>query len=152
MKKKAKKVEVLKQKVGKLKEIIKELRKKLEQADKAHRRNKNKRARVQGRNPLPKEEVTTNSVGTQTNPEEIVVEETVAQNEEVIALETQENMTAIEEIDAKVQTDTLVLEEIAQLLEQNATIRRLEEELMQSQQTLVQNINELLTMEKHQAL
>jgi flagellin-specific chaperone FliS len=48
LKKKAKKVEVLKQKVGKLKEIIKELRKQLEQEDKAHRRKKNKRARMQG--------------------------------------------------------------------------------------------------------
>jgi hypothetical protein len=63
LKKKAKKVEVLKQKVGKLKEIIKELRKQLEQADKAHRRKKNKRARMQGRNPLPKEAFSTNSVG-----------------------------------------------------------------------------------------
>jgi hypothetical protein len=43
--------------VGKLKEIIKKLRKKLEQVDKAQRRKKNKRARVQGRNPLPKEAV-----------------------------------------------------------------------------------------------
>jgi hypothetical protein len=80
--------------VGKLKEIIKELRKQLEQVDKAHRRKKNKRARVQGRNPLPKEVVSTNFVGIQTNPEEIVVEETVAQNEELIPIETQENMTA----------------------------------------------------------
>jgi hypothetical protein len=51
-----------------------------------------------------------------------------------------------------VQKDTPVLEEIAQLLEKNATIRRLEEELMQSQQTLAQNKNELLTIVEHQAL
>jgi hypothetical protein len=73
LKKKAKKVEVLKQKVSKLKEIIKELRKQLEQEDKAHRRKKNKRARVKGRNPLPKEAVSTNSIGIQINPKEIVV-------------------------------------------------------------------------------
>jgi hypothetical protein len=64
------------------------LRKQIEQADKAHRRKKNKRARMQGRNPLPKEAVTTNSVGIQTDPEEIVIEEAVAQNEDVIPLET----------------------------------------------------------------
>jgi hypothetical protein len=63
LKKKAKKAEVLKKKVVKLKEIIKELRKQLEQADKTHKRNKNKRVRVQGRNPLPKEAVSTNSAG-----------------------------------------------------------------------------------------
>jgi hypothetical protein len=61
---KVKKVEALKLKVGKLKEIIKELRKQLEQADKSHKRKKNKRSRVQGRNPLPKRTVTTNSMGT----------------------------------------------------------------------------------------
>jgi hypothetical protein len=55
---------------------------------------------VKGRNPLPKEAVNTNYVGIQTDLEEIVVEETVAQNEEVIPLETQENMTATEAIDA----------------------------------------------------
>jgi Ni,Fe-hydrogenase III large subunit len=78
LKKKAKKVEVLKQKVVKLKEIIKELRKQLEQVDKAHKRKKNKKARVQGKNPLPKEAVSTNYVGIQTGPEEIIVEETLA--------------------------------------------------------------------------
>jgi hypothetical protein len=46
LKKKAKKAEALKQKLVKLKEIIKELRKQLEQTNKAHRRKKNKRARV----------------------------------------------------------------------------------------------------------
>jgi hypothetical protein len=107
---------------------------------------------VQGRNPLPKEAVSTNYVGIQTDPEEIVVEETIAQNEEEIPLETQENMTTTEAIDVEVQIDTPILEEISQLLEQNATIRRLEEELMQSQETLVQNRNELLTMAEHQAL
>ena len=130
LRKKAKKAEVLKQKVGKLKEIIKEFRNQLEQADKAHRRKKNKRVRVQGRNPLPREAISTNSVGIRTDPEEIVVEEIVAQNEEAISLETQENMTATEAIDIEVQTDTPILEDIAQILEQNATIRRLEEELM----------------------
>jgi hypothetical protein len=104
---------------------------------------------VQGRNPLPKEAVNTNYVGIQKDPEEIVVEETTAQNEEAIPLETQENMTATETIDAKAHTGIPVLEKIDQLLENNATIRRLEEELMQSQQTLVQNINELLTMVEH---
>jgi hypothetical protein len=117
LKKKAKKAEVLKQKVVKLKEIIKELRKQLEQENKDHRRKKNKRARVQGRNPLPKEAVSTNFVGIQIDPEEIVVEETIAQNEEAPPLETQENMTATEAIDAEVQTCTSILEEIAQLLE-----------------------------------
>jgi hypothetical protein len=43
---------------------------------------------VQGRNPLPKEAVSTNSIWIQTDPEEIVIEETVAQNDEVIPLET----------------------------------------------------------------
>jgi hypothetical protein len=123
LKKKAKKDEVLKKKVGKLKEIIKELRKQIEQADKARRRKKKKRARVQGRNPLPKEVVTTNSVGTLTNPEEIVVEGAVAQNEEVIPIETQEMMIATKTIDVDVQTYTPVLEETTQLLEKNATIR-----------------------------
>jgi hypothetical protein len=61
-------------------------------------------------------------------------------------------MTATETIDAEVQIDILVLEEITQLLEQNATIRRLKEELMQSQQTLAQNRNELLTMAENQTL
>jgi hypothetical protein len=139
---KDKKVEALRLKVGKLREIIKELRKQLEQADKAHQRNKNKRPRMQGRNPLPKREVTTNSVGIQTDPEEITVEDAVAQHEQVILLET---------VDAEVQTYTLVSEGIAQSLEQDATIRRLEEELMQSQQSLIQNINELMTMAEHQA-
>ena len=69
LKRKVKKVEALKLKVGKLRKIIKELRKQLEKEDKAHRRKKDKRARVQGRNPLPKEAVTTNFVGIQTNLE-----------------------------------------------------------------------------------
>jgi hypothetical protein len=46
LKKNAKKDEVLKRKVGELKEIIKELRKQLEKKDKAHRRKKDKRAIV----------------------------------------------------------------------------------------------------------
>jgi hypothetical protein len=73
LKKKAKKAEVLKKKVAKLKEIIKELSKQLEQIDKSHKRKKNKRAKVQGRKPLPKEAVNTNSVGIHIDPEEIVV-------------------------------------------------------------------------------
>jgi hypothetical protein len=44
---------------------------------------------VQGRNPLPKEVVSKNFVGIQIDPEEIVVEETIAQNEEAIHLEEQ---------------------------------------------------------------
>jgi len=64
LKTRAKKVQVLKKKVGKLGEIIKELRKQQEQANKDHKIKKNKRPGVQGRNPLPKRAVTTNSVGT----------------------------------------------------------------------------------------
>jgi hypothetical protein len=71
-------------KVGKLNGIIKELRKHLEQENKAHQRKKNKRSRVQGRNPLPKRIVTTNSKGTHADPEEITIEDEVSQNEEVI--------------------------------------------------------------------
>jgi hypothetical protein len=142
LKKKAKRVVVLKQKVGKLKEIIKELRKQLELADNIHRRKKNKRGRMQGRNPLPKKAVSTTSVGIQTNLEELVVEEAVVQDEDVIPVETQEM------VDAEIQTDTLILEETTQLFEQNATIRRLEEELLQSQQTLTQKRDELLTITK----
>jgi hypothetical protein len=138
LKKKVKKAEVLKQKVVKIKEIIKELRKQLEHIDKSHKRKKNKRAKVQGRNPLAKEAINTNSVGIQIDHEEIVVEKTVAQNEEAPPLETQENMIATEAINAEVK--------IAQLLEHNATIKRLEVELMHSQQTLIQNKSELLTM------
>jgi hypothetical protein len=42
-------------------------------------------------------------------------------------------MTTTEKIDVEMQTDTPVLEETTQLLEKNAIIRRLKEELMQSQ-------------------
>jgi len=142
LKRKAKKVEALKLKVGKLKEIIKELTKQLEQEDNVHQRKKNKRSRVQGRNPLPTRAVTTNSVGTQTDPEEITIEDAVAQNEEVIPLET---------VDAEVQIDTPVSEEISQSIEQDSTIRRLEEELIHSQQILIQSRNELMTMAEHLA-
>jgi hypothetical protein len=100
------------------------LRKHLEQEDKTHQRKKNKRLKAQGIKSLPKRAVTTNSVGTQIDPEEIIIEDAVDQNEEVIPLEN---------VDVEVQTDTLVSKEIAQPLEQDATIRRLEEELMQSQ-------------------
>jgi hypothetical protein len=53
-------------------------------------------------------------------------------------------MIATEEIDAEVQT--------THLLEKNATIRRLEEELMHSQQAMFQNRSELLTIVEHQEL
>jgi hypothetical protein len=68
LKKKAKRVVILKQKVGKLKEIIKELRKQLELVDKIHKRKKNKKGRMQGRNPLPKKAASTTSIGIQTYP------------------------------------------------------------------------------------
>jgi DNA anti-recombination protein RmuC len=64
LKRRVKRIKVLKQKVGRLKEIIKELRKQLEQADKAYERKKTKRPRTQGRNPLPRRTVHTSSVGT----------------------------------------------------------------------------------------
>jgi hypothetical protein len=51
-------------------------------------------------------------------------------------------------VDTEIQTDTLILEETTQIFEQNATIRRLEEELLQSQQTLTQNRGELLMITK----
>jgi len=63
LKRRVKRIKVLKKKVGKLKEIIKELRKQLEQADKAHEIKKTKRHRAQGRNPLPRRVVQTSSVG-----------------------------------------------------------------------------------------
>ena len=66
MRKRVKKIKVLKQKVGRLKETIRQLRKQLEQAEKSHEKKKSKRARVQGRNPLPRMIVHTNFVGTQT--------------------------------------------------------------------------------------
>ena len=81
-------------------------------------------------------------MGTQTDPEEITIEDAVAQNEEVIPLET---------IDVEVQRDTLVSEEIPQSLEQDPTIRRLEEELIHSQQILIQSKNELMTMAENLA-
>jgi predicted nucleic acid-binding Zn-ribbon protein len=61
---KVKRIKVLKKKFGRLKELIKELRKKLEKAHKAHERNKSKRPRTQGRNPLPRRSVHTSYVGT----------------------------------------------------------------------------------------
>jgi predicted nucleic acid-binding Zn-ribbon protein len=66
LRKRVKKIKVLKQKVGRLKETIRQLRKQLEQVDKAHKKNKSKRARLQGRNPLLGRTVHTNYVGTQT--------------------------------------------------------------------------------------
>jgi hypothetical protein len=112
----------------------------LELVDKTHKRKKNKRGRVQGRNPLPKQATSTNSMGTQTNPEELVVEEVATQDEDVIPVETQEM------VDVEVQIDTMVLEEIAQLSEQDAIIKRLEEDLIQSQQNLIQSRDELMTI------
>ena len=117
---------VLKKKVGKLKDIIKELRKQLELEDKINIRKKNKRGRMQGRNPLPKKVASTTFVGIQTDPEELMVEEAVVQDEDVTPIETQEM------VDTEIQTDTLILEETTQLFEHNATIRRLVEELLQS--------------------
>jgi hypothetical protein len=140
LKKKAKRAKVLKQKAGKLKGIIKELKKQLELADKTHKIKKNKRGRVQGRNPLPKQATSTNSMGTQTDLEELVVEEATTQDEDVIPVETQEM------VDAEVQIDTMVLEEIAQLSEKDAIIKRLEEDLIQSQQNLIQSRDELMTI------
>ena len=81
-------------------------------------------------------------MGTQTDPKEIKIEDAVAQNEEVIPSET---------IDVEVHTDTLVSEEIPQSLEQDPTIRILEEELIHSQQILIQSRNELMTMAEHLA-
>ena len=95
---------------------------------------------MQGRNPLPKKAASTTSIGIQTDPEELMVEETTVQDEDVIPVETQEMA------DTEIQIDTMVLEETTQLFEKNATIRRLEEELMESQQTLTQNRGELLTI------
>jgi hypothetical protein len=95
---------------------------------------------VQGRNPLPKGTVTTNSMGTHTDLEEITIEDAKTQNEEAIPSET---------VDAEVQTYTLVSEEIPQSLEHDSTIKRLEEELIHSQQILIQSSNELTTMAEH---
>jgi hypothetical protein len=66
LRKRVKKIKVLKQKNGRMKETIIQLRKQLEQADKAHEKKKSKRARVHRRNPLPRRTVHTNSIGTQT--------------------------------------------------------------------------------------
>ena len=66
MRRRVKKIKVLKQKVGRLKEIIKELRKQLDKAGKAYERNKSKRLRTQGRKPLPRRIVHTSFVGTHT--------------------------------------------------------------------------------------
>jgi hypothetical protein len=65
LRKRVKKIKVLKQKVDRLKETIRKLREQLEQADKAHKKKKSKRASVQGRNPLPRRTIHTNSIGTQ---------------------------------------------------------------------------------------
>jgi hypothetical protein len=90
---------------------------------------------MQGRNPLPKKETSTTSIGIQIDPEESMVEEATVQDEDVIPVETQEMN------DTEIKTNTLILEETTQLFEQNATIRILEEELLQSQQTLKTEAN-----------
>jgi hypothetical protein len=134
LRKRVKKIKVLKQKVGRLKETIRQLRKQLEQADKAHEKKKSKRARVQGRNPLPRRTVHTNSVGTQTKLHAPL---------ETVEIETQtEAPTTIETI---VQT-----EEVFHSPEQDAIIKRLEAELEQSQQTLTQCRSEMVTVSEHQ--
>jgi len=66
LRKRVKKIKVLKQKLCRLKETIRQLRKRLEQTDKAHEKMKSKRPRIQGRNPLPRRTIHTNYVGTQT--------------------------------------------------------------------------------------
>jgi septal ring factor EnvC (AmiA/AmiB activator) len=66
LRRRVKKIKVLKHKVGRLKEIIKELRKQLEKVDKAYERKKSKRPRTHGRIPLPRRKIHTSSVGTQT--------------------------------------------------------------------------------------
>jgi hypothetical protein len=167
LRKRVKKIKVLKQKVGKLKEIIKELRKQLEQADKAYERKKSKRPRTQGRNPLPRRTVHTSSVGTQTElhvPEETTemeaqteipaTEETTAQPEEVIPTYFP---APLETIDAETQTDvptteetTFQTEETFQSPEQSVVINRLEAELVQAQQALIQSKDEMVTMAEHQ--
>jgi hypothetical protein len=75
---------------------------------------------MQGRNPLPKKAASTTSIGIQIDPEDLVVEEAVAQDEDVIHVEPQEM------VDVGIQTDTPILEEKSQLFEKNDTIRRLE--------------------------
>jgi hypothetical protein len=95
---------------------------------------------MQGRNTLPKNAASTTYIGIQIDPEELMVEEEIVRDEYVIPVETQEMD------DTEIHKDTLILEETTQLFEQNATIRRLEEELLQSQQTLTQNRGELLTI------
>jgi hypothetical protein len=99
LRRRVKRIKVLKQKVGKLKEIIKELRKQLDLVDKAYERKNTKRPRTQGRNPLPRTTIHTSSIGTQIEspiPEETAemelqtniaaAEEAVVQNEEGIPL------------------------------------------------------------------
>jgi hypothetical protein len=52
LKRRVKKIKVLKNNFGTPKEVIKELRKQLEQADKIHEIKKTKRHRAHGRNPF----------------------------------------------------------------------------------------------------
>jgi hypothetical protein len=81
----------------------------LELPDKSHMRKKNKKGRMQGIIPLPKKAASTTSIGIQTNPEELMREETKVQDEYVIPVETQEM------VDIEIQTNTLILEETTQL-------------------------------------
>jgi hypothetical protein len=66
LRKRVEKIKLLKQKVGRLKETNRQLKKQMEQDDKAHKKKKSKRAIVQGINPLPRRAIHTNSVETQT--------------------------------------------------------------------------------------
>jgi len=67
LRRKVKKIKVLKQKVGRLKEKIRQLKKHLEQSDKSYMKKKSRRVRIQGVNPLPRREIHTHYVETQTN-------------------------------------------------------------------------------------
>jgi hypothetical protein len=166
LKKRVKKIKALKQKVGKLKEIIKELRKQLEQDDKSYKRKKSKRPRTQGRNPLLRKTGHTSSIGTQTElhtPAETTemeaqieipaIKGTTSQPEEVILANFP---SPLETIDVETQTDVPATEEIVcqteesfQSFEQSVVINRLEEELVQAQQALTQSIDEMVTMPEH---
>jgi len=98
-----------------LKETIRQPRKQLEQAEKAHEKNKYKRDRVQGRNPLPRRIVHTNSIGTQTElhaplasieietqTEVLAIEETYFQTEGVFPTDFS---TPLETIEMETQTE-----------------------------------------------
>ena len=65
--------------------------------DKAHEKNKSKRPRVQGRNPLPRRKIHTNSIGTQTKLHAPL---------ETIEIETQTKIPAAEE--TTIQTERVI--------------------------------------------